>query len=224
VVVENTIEQRDEVDGARRSEWQEHRKARTRRALFESAMDLFNTQGYMGTTVRQISENAGFAERTFFLHFPTKADVLFDVPAEDLGELTQLVSGQAHALDDIEAVLQAILIWHDNRDTLGRHPMVRRMKEASALSAAIRGRELDYNQRLVDAVATGLAIRRGEPALDLSLHSRITAAVTMRLLHLSIDEWSRSEPDALFTIVCEHFEVCRKMLSELSDRPSGRLP
>ena len=54
------------------------RGQRNREALLRSALDLFATNGYEATTVEQISAAAGVAARTFFHHFATKDDILFD--------------------------------------------------------------------------------------------------------------------------------------------------
>lgn len=54
----------------------ERKKQRTRDALITAALDLFERHGYDETTVAQIAEAAELSTRTFFLHFPTKEDVL----------------------------------------------------------------------------------------------------------------------------------------------------
>ncbi len=54
----------------------ERKKQQTREALIEAAVRLFRQQGYERTTVAEIAEAADVSTRTFFLHFPTKEDVL----------------------------------------------------------------------------------------------------------------------------------------------------
>ncbi|WP_037273998.1 TetR/AcrR family transcriptional regulator [Kibdelosporangium aridum] len=54
----------------------ERKKQRTRQALIEAAVELFETKGFHETTVAEIAEAADLSTRTFFLHFPTKEDVL----------------------------------------------------------------------------------------------------------------------------------------------------
>src|SRR5215471_18546020 len=52
------------------------RREETRQRLIEAAMRLFAEHGYADTTTAQIAEAAGVTERTFFRHFPSKADLV----------------------------------------------------------------------------------------------------------------------------------------------------
>jgi AcrR family transcriptional regulator len=50
----------------------------TRQRIAETALDLFQRQGYAETTIDQIAAAAGVGRRTIFRHFPTKGAILVD--------------------------------------------------------------------------------------------------------------------------------------------------
>jgi AcrR family transcriptional regulator len=55
----------------------ERKRARTREAILDAAMELFATRGYDGTTVADIAAAAQIATRTFFGYFASKEELLF---------------------------------------------------------------------------------------------------------------------------------------------------
>ncbi len=58
-----------------RSDVRERRAAATRLAIRESATGLFVRCGYAGTSLRDVADGAGVAERTLYKVFPTKIDL-----------------------------------------------------------------------------------------------------------------------------------------------------
>src|SRR5436305_6625991 len=56
---------------------------RTRAAIVDAALALFQEQGFTETTVDAIAERADVGRRTFFRYFPAKESVLFhDIEAQ----------------------------------------------------------------------------------------------------------------------------------------------
>ena len=55
----------------------ERKRDRTRKALIDAALDLFERNGYDGTTVADIAEAAEIGTRTFFSYFASKEELLF---------------------------------------------------------------------------------------------------------------------------------------------------
>lgn len=47
----------------------------TRARGLEAALDLFSTQGFRGTTMRQVAERAGVSMGNLYYHFPAKEDI-----------------------------------------------------------------------------------------------------------------------------------------------------
>lgn len=79
-------------------------------AVLDAALELFSTQGYRATTLRQIADEAGLSVGNIYYHFPSKHDVyqrLFDRYWERLLDpelpLNQLFAA-ARFPDDLEAL------------------------------------------------------------------------------------------------------------------------
>ena len=63
--------------GSPGSTLRERKRDRTRKALIDAAIDLFERNGYDGTTVADIAEAADIGTRTFFSYFASKEELLF---------------------------------------------------------------------------------------------------------------------------------------------------
>src|ERR1700754_5149823 len=55
----------------------ERKRERTRQALIDAAVELFERQGYEETTVADIAAAAEIGTRTFFSYFASKEELLF---------------------------------------------------------------------------------------------------------------------------------------------------
>lgn len=55
----------------------QRKKAKTKEAIFNAALELFLEKGYDKTSVEEITEKADVAKGTFFNHFPSKSAILF---------------------------------------------------------------------------------------------------------------------------------------------------
>jgi AcrR family transcriptional regulator len=56
----------------------DRKKERTRREIYEAAMSLFARKGFAAVTIAEICDAADVGRGTFFLHFPTKAALLYE--------------------------------------------------------------------------------------------------------------------------------------------------
>jgi AcrR family transcriptional regulator len=74
----------------------DRKRGETRAAIVRAATGLFLERGVTRTSIDDIAAGAGIARRTFFLHFPSKEDVLFHY-------LESHVRRAAAVLDDLPA-------------------------------------------------------------------------------------------------------------------------
>lgn len=86
---------------------QEKRKQRTRAAVQDAALALFAERGYRATTMSAIAEAADVALRTVTIHFPTKADLLFDSEPFTLESLADRLEARSPE----ESALEALRDW-----------------------------------------------------------------------------------------------------------------
>jgi AcrR family transcriptional regulator len=124
------------------------KKERTRRQIYEAAVAQFRAHGFEAVTVDAICEAADVARGTFFLHFPTKASLLFEYWAELsralAAALEQRPPGAARALRWLTDELLAHWLAHAELHArmlheLMRHPegMARAPEEGRALAELI---------------------------------------------------------------------------------------
>jgi AcrR family transcriptional regulator len=197
-------------------------KADTRRRLVQSALHLFRTKGYDQTTIGEIARRAGTGQRTFYVHFPTKADVLFDVPPEVLDQLADAIVVQPPGRSDLEALLDAVIEWvfSSPSDLPLRHEQLRLMLDAAATSPAIRGKQMDYNETVAQTAARALARRNQQEKPDLATVT--TARITMWTHHAALIEWASNEPDALKHVLERHLKCLRLLTASATTREKSR--
>jgi AcrR family transcriptional regulator len=89
----------------------DRKKERTRREIYEAAMRLFAKAGFAAVTIADICEEADVGRGTFFLHFPSKAALLYEFNqrvAEDFR--AGLVEPRAPARDELCALVERMSV------------------------------------------------------------------------------------------------------------------
>src|SRR5690242_4574375 len=95
----------------------ERKKAQTREALCDAALELFNRDGFEQTTVEDIAEACDVSPRTFFRYFRTKEDALFAESDERCGRLLTTLRAEPLDAPPLQAVLAGSLeVAEDYRD------------------------------------------------------------------------------------------------------------
>ncbi|NGO73744.1 TetR family transcriptional regulator, partial [Streptomyces boncukensis] len=95
----------------------EQHKERTRQALQDAALRLFEEHGFEATTVRDIATAAGVAERTFFRYFPSKEDLVLTEVLALLPQLRRHILERPAEEPPFTAVRNALLALADARVT-----------------------------------------------------------------------------------------------------------
>ncbi|MGJ6962389.1 TetR family transcriptional regulator [Streptosporangium sp. G11] len=159
----------------------ERKKQKTRLALVDAALALFQEQGYEATTVDQIAAAVDVSPRTFFRYFATKEDValsLLDDGQEVM--LAELATRPAEeppfvALSHAVRAMVTVLEEGDHDDTarfLKAHEVI---DSTPALFAGSVRRLMENERRLI----TELARREGAGPDDLLPHFAVALFTTV---------------------------------------------
>jgi AcrR family transcriptional regulator len=146
----------------------ERKKAKTRAAIQQHALRLFQEHGYDATTVEQIAEAAEISPSTFFRYFPTKEDVVLYDDLDPL--LFAAFEAQAPELSPIQAMRGAM---HAVFTRLPAEEMAQQWERGQLILKVpeLRMRMLDQLADAVQLTAEMIARRTGRRADDLAVRA-----------------------------------------------------
>jgi AcrR family transcriptional regulator len=160
------------------------KKVKTRLAIEDAALDLFEERGFEATTVEQIAERAEVSTTTFFRYYPTKAEIVLNDYTHQLPALRQAIVERPEAESDLTAVRCAVeSAWVGAIDTERTAAKAR----AVASSPVLRGMGFERGLGWQDAVCHALAERRGlrEPDSECA----VAAVTALGVLGVAVDRW-----------------------------------
>jgi TetR/AcrR family transcriptional regulator, regulator of mycofactocin system len=183
------------------------KKARTRLAIQDAALDLFASQGFEATTVEQIALNADVSPSTFFRYFGTKADIILNDHDTQLWQLCDAIRRQPSAVRELEVVRLALQeAWVPNIDQV----RTIRTERAVARSAYLCGVAYNVGRRWIDDVSDALAARRGDP--DAHEECLMVARTAMGVFGSATEQWVASEAEKDFgALIDRGFEMLERM-------------
>lgn len=172
----------------------------TRQRLLDTALDLFEAQGYSATTVDDIAQRAGVTAMTFFRHFRTKEAVVLEDHFDPV--IAESVAHQSATLPPVERVargLRQALEQVDEDDDAE----IRRRIAIAASEPTLRSGMHQNTQATEDAIVDVL-VRDGSPEFP----ARIAASACLNGITASLLWWaSSSTPQTLRDAVLAALDV-----------------
>ncbi|MEV6800276.1 TetR family transcriptional regulator [Micromonospora rifamycinica] len=96
----------------------DRKRARTRQALVDAAVELIGRQGYEATTIAEIAAAADIGTRTFFSYFPSKEDLLFPETDRRVRVAVDAITHRAPDDEPAEVLLRALRRANEESDDM----------------------------------------------------------------------------------------------------------
>jgi AcrR family transcriptional regulator len=183
----------------------ERKKAKTREAIVEAAIDLFERHGYEATTVEDIAAAADVSPRTFFRYFESKLDVVFAPKTDDAHDVEALVAARPADERPIEAFRQVLRT--ELAAALCEDELRARQFRVVMRTPALRSFAHEHFNEHRDEFAKVFATRLGLTA-D-SLAPQVMATAVSGVMWTVIDRWVDEDapPQRLADLLDEAFDL-----------------
>jgi AcrR family transcriptional regulator len=103
--------------------WPDVRPEAARRLML-AAVESFARVGFHATTTRDIATGAGMSPAALYVHFPSKAALLFEISRngheQTLALVQELSSGDGDPAERMRALVESFVAWHARRHTVAR--------------------------------------------------------------------------------------------------------
>jgi AcrR family transcriptional regulator len=164
--------------------------------LVESALELFEEQGYDETGVTEIAQRAGLTKTTFFRHFPDKREVLFagqEAHSELLAHAVADAPSDATPLQMVKGALDALAATQP----LDRHAFNARWRAVVGAHSELQEREALKYAGYLAAISDALR-RRSIPEAT----AAVAADLGILAFKIAFTRWAQSTlPPALPDLV-----------------------
>jgi AcrR family transcriptional regulator len=191
----------------------ERKKARTREAIIEAALVLFERQGFDATTVEDIAEAAEVSPRTFFRYFDTKLDVVMARNVDDTGDIDALIAALPPDLGPLQAVHQVIRQKLADQLAEGDDSMLRETRVVMS-TPGLRAICVERFHDKLDGLAAVFAARLGTDA-D-SLRPYVLAGAVSATMLAVMDRWvaEGASSDRVIPLLDEGFALLERGLDQ----------
>jgi len=178
----------------------ERKRLRTMQTIAAVALELFDRQGFQGTTIPQIAEAAEVSPRTVSAYFPHKEDLAFPDSEAAFGSLEQRLRERPDGETTTAALRGWIEYWVNEQ--AAQHEDVRMRRRVIDADEGLRAYERRLMLRAEDCIAEAIA-RDLDVAAD-ELEPRLAAAATITVFQLLGEALEPTDPrqlDAVLAVV-----------------------
>ena len=194
----------------------EIKKRRTRQALIEAAMRLYQEKGFDGVTVAEIARGADVATRTFFGYFETKEDVFLGRGDDRLDRLVQAIRERDRRQPILAAIRPVLLQEREPLPSSARRmPELPELLRHPAFAHRLRERWNQWEDVLAEAIADDVGAGAGDP------RPRVVAAAITGAIRIAAAA-AAEQPNQRKQVAVQAFELLASGLAHYGARPGKR--
>jgi AcrR family transcriptional regulator len=93
----------------------EQSQARTREKLLASAHEMVGRDGYEGTSIERIAEEAGFSKGAFYSNFSSKEDIFLQLLERNAGDDVSELEDRLGGINDPLGIIESLSEWANAR-------------------------------------------------------------------------------------------------------------
>lgn len=163
-------------------------KEMTRSLLINKGLELFNTQGYSSTTIDDIAGAVGTTRTTFYLHFPSKGDLvrsLVTTADEMLTSIDDPALPEVVASNDRDTI--RVFLGHKFDQWADLKPYITASHQAAAVEPDIQSTIDQWFDHAIDQMTAGLNKANRFPAAT----RRVRCALAFGELEFLSRRWMR---------------------------------
>jgi AcrR family transcriptional regulator len=182
----------------------ERKKARTREAIIDAALDLFGRKGFEATTIEDIAAAADVSPRTFFRYFDSKVDLVMahnEAHGDKIGPLIAARPATEGPLEALRQVLQQMLLERLAEPSVVREFQV--MMSSPTLRKMAREHFYEEEAELISAFAARLGTG------DDDLTANVMASAAAATIWTVVERWlaGGKEVERLPSMIDEAFAL-----------------
>jgi AcrR family transcriptional regulator len=182
----------------------ERKKARTREAIIDAALDLFGRKGFEATTIEDIAAAADVSPRTFFRYFDSKVDLVMahnEAHGDKIGPLIAARPATEGPLEALRQVVQQMLLERLAEPSVVREFQV--MMSSPTLRKMAREHFYEEEAELISAFAARLGTG------DDDLTANVMASAAAATIWTVVERWlaGGKEVERLPSMIDEAFAL-----------------
>ncbi len=186
-------------------DWRSRKRDETHQRIYETAMQLFQENGYDQVSVSQIATAAGVSVPTFYAHYPSKEHVVF-LPIPTAQDIVPLVSLVPRDMPVGERIRKLAPYWFAQFPKPDRGAVLRRWRLV-ATTPSLRIRAAEFERTTAEVVIEALGEADGRP---LTGAERVVAMAYLAAFTSGFLTWADTNGEReLEDIVEEAFQALR---------------